>query len=77
MKKKNISGSRIREARKNKQMLLVDVVAILNVDYGIKLDTSALGRIERQQRLLADFELLALSKILEVSMDYLVQSDED
>ena len=72
MEGKNISGTRIREARKGKELLLVDVVAALNVDYDIKLDTSALGRIERHQRSIADYELVALSKILDVTLEWLV-----
>jgi hypothetical protein len=72
MEGKNISGSRIREARKDKGLLLVDVVAELNVDYNIKLDTSALGRIERLQRSVTDYELVALCKILDVSLSWLV-----
>ena len=73
MDTKNISGPRIKEARVEKKMLQVDVVAILNVDFGIKLDSSAFGRIERCQRSVNDYELLALSKILEVPLDYLLQ----
>lgn len=73
MDKKNITGERIRAARKNNNMLLVDVVAELNVDYDIKLDTSALGRIERGQRSVTDYELFALSKILNVSLDWLFE----
>ena len=72
MEGKNISGARIREARQNKELLLVDVVAALNVDYDIRLDTSALGRIERNQRSVTDYELLALSKIFGVTLDWLL-----
>jgi len=72
MEGKNVSGTRIREARKGKELLLVDVVAALHVDFDIKLDTSALGRIERHQRSVSDYELLALSKILDVSLEWLV-----
>ena len=75
MEGKNISGSRIRVARKEKGLLLVDVVAALNVDYDIKLDTSALGRFERHQRSVADYELAALSKILDVSLEWLVNEE--
>ena len=72
-KRKNITGERIREARQEKQLLLVDVVAALNVDYGIKLDTSALGRIERRQRSINDYELLAHSRILEKPLEWFFQ----
>jgi transcriptional regulator with XRE-family HTH domain len=72
MEGKNISGSRIRERRKEKGLLLVDVVAALSVDFNVRLDTSALGRIERYQRSVTDYELVALSKILDVSLSWLV-----
>lgn len=66
MEKKNITGKRIRKARTLKNMLLVDVVAELNVDHYIKMDTSALGRLKRGQRSVMTYELHALIKILEM-----------
>ena len=68
MKAKNICGARVREIREKKNLLLVDVVAALNVDYKIRMDTSALGRLERFERAIKDYELKAIAKVLEVSV---------
>lgn len=43
------------------------MAAALSVDFDIQMDRSALGRIETGDRGLYDYELVAISKILEVS----------
>ena len=73
----NLCGGRIREARERLRMPIVEVMAALHVDHGILIDTTALGRIERLQRSLYDYELLALSQVLEVSVEWLLTGKED
>jgi len=72
----NLCGGRLRELRTNQGKKLVEVSAALLVDYQITLDSSGLGRIERQQRCVFDFELLAFSKILGTSVQYLLTGEE-
>ncbi len=51
-------------------------MAALSVDFGIKMDRSALARIENHERGLYDCELLALSKILRVALDQLFEEND-
>ena len=73
MKSKNLSGKKIREARIKLGLSQEDVVATLSVDFEIDLDRSALGRIERGDRGIYDYELVALAKILKVSVSDLLK----
>ena len=72
----NLSGVRIREARNRKQIGQSELVAILEVEHNIKLHRSALGLIEQQKRSVSDIELAAFSKVLEVSILWLLFGEE-
>ena len=50
-------------------MTLDQAVADMQISYGIKIDRSALGRIEQQNRSITDIELLALIEIYETSLE--------
>ena len=69
--KKNICGKRIKEARKKLKLSQENLAARLQVE-GIILERDSISRIEIGTRFVADYELLALSKILNVSPDYLL-----
>lgn len=69
----NICGRRIKEERKRKKMNQTDIVVALELDYNIIIDGSALSRMERNERYIKDFELIAISKILDVSLDCLIK----
>jgi transcriptional regulator with XRE-family HTH domain len=71
--RKNICGVRIRESRKARIPVLTqkDLAARLELD-GIMLDRMAINRIELGNRFVSDIELLALSKALGVSVNWLV-----
>ncbi len=71
MKQRNICGARIKEARLNKKLKQVDLVAALSNDYGIEMDRSALARIENLDRTIPDYELIAISEILDVTIEWL------
>ena len=68
----NLCGQRVKEERKRQKMNQVDLVIALEEEFGIKLDSTSLGRIERYERGVWDFELLAISKILKVSIPWLL-----
>ncbi len=70
IKLKNICGERLRIARQRKKMKQIDVVVALE-DYHITLNQTAIGKIERGERGILDYELFAFSEILEVSVDWL------
>jgi len=72
MESKNLCGERLKEARVKMELSQVDVIKILEKDYDIKMKTSTLDAIEEKTRKLYDFELLALSKILQVRVKWLI-----
>jgi len=72
--RKNISGERIREARLKRRLSQADLAVKLQVA-GITLERDSISRIEIGTRFVADYELMAFSKILGVNVDWLLSSD--
>lgn len=72
MKTANISGKRIREARRAKNLNQVELAAALSVDYEIALDQSDISEIERGVRAVKDYELVAIAHILEIDVGWLL-----
>ena len=66
----NISGKQIRKLRKKLHMSQDQLAARLQVA-GLDIDQRTISRIEREERFLADFELLQIAHILESSMEEL------
>jgi transcriptional regulator with XRE-family HTH domain len=73
--KQNISGARIRQVRLQNNLDQVELAAALNVDYGIKLEQSDISEIERQVRSLKDYELDAISRVLDIDPIWLLRGD--
>ena len=69
--KKNISGDRIREARQRKRLSQADLAAQMQVE-GIIIERDSISRIEIGTRFVPDYELPIFSKILNVSVDWLL-----
>lgn len=74
----NISGKNIKRLRLEQvphlsQRALADKLQI----QGIDLDKNAVQRIESGQRFVTDIELLAFSKVLNVSLEILLQIGEN
>ena len=69
--KKNISGKRIREARKKLRLSQTDLAARLQIA-GVIIERDSLSRIEIGTRFVADYEIVAFSKCLGVSPSYLL-----
>lgn len=73
---KNICGANVERIRKSqgmKQLTLVSKMQLLGVD----INPSSLSKLEGQTRVATDMELKALAKILGVSMEELVQTEEE
>ncbi len=68
---KNICGDRIKIARIRKEMKQIDLSVALE-DFKISLNQSAIGKMERGERNIYDYELKALAEILEISLDWLL-----
>ena len=72
---KNMVGARVTAARKKLGLKQVELLARLQVE-GINISTSTLSDLEGQRRPVSDFELSALSKILNVSVDWLLGKED-
>lgn len=75
MGNKNLIGARVESARKNQGMKQKELLAQLQVR-GVDLNASGLSKLEGQIRSVTDFELLALSDILNVSVSWLLTGAE-
>ena len=69
--KKNICGERIHEARCKLRLTQSDLAAQLQIN-GIIIERDSVSRIEIGTRFVADYELRELSKILKVSVSWLL-----
>ena len=72
--KKNISGKRIREARLKRRLTQADFAAQLQVA-GIMIERDSISRIEIGTRFVADFELMTIAKVLNVSIEWLLDEE--
>lgn len=68
---KNMIGARVTEARKRLGMKQVELLAKLQTE-GVDISIPALSLLEGQKRPVSDFELTALSNVLDVSVDWLL-----
>lgn len=73
---KNISGTLIRNTREEKGMSKVRLSQLLDT-YGIYINTDELLRIEKNQLLVKDFELVAIAQILDIDLNQLKNDLED
>lgn len=73
--KKNISGDRIRQARVVQRMRQEDLAAKLQIA-GVIMERDSVSRMEIGTRFVTDYELMVLSKVLGVSMQWLVGLEE-
>jgi transcriptional regulator with XRE-family HTH domain len=71
-KRLNICGPNLKRIRLERHLTLVDIQATLELDYGIALDRTNLGRIENGERTVTDVELAVLAHLLDVSLEYLL-----
>ena len=69
--KKNVCGDRVHEARCKMRLTQSDLAARLQLS-GIIMERDSVSRIEIGTRFVADYELRELSKILGVSVNWLL-----
>jgi len=67
-KRLNLCGPHLKRIRLEKHLTLVDIQVTLELDYGIALDRTNLGRIENGERTVTDIELAVLAHMLDVSL---------
>lgn len=68
----NICGQRVRMAREKLGLSQDQLAARLQTE-GLGVNQNSISRIETGKRIVADFELVAFSKVLGVEMEWLVQ----
>ena len=68
---KNLVGQRVEQRRKQLFMKQKDLLAKLQI-LGVDMNASGLSKLEGQIRHVNDFELIALSKALEMPVDDLL-----
>jgi transcriptional regulator with XRE-family HTH domain len=71
-KRLNLCGIHLRRLRLEKHLTLVDIQATLELDYGISLDRTNLGRIENGERTVTDVELAVFAHLLGVPVEHLL-----
>ena len=68
---RNIVGARVEQRRKEIGMKQKELLIQLQVN-GIDLNASGLSKLEGQIRSVLDYELVALAKVLNVSIEWLL-----
>ena len=71
--KKNICGSRLKQARKEKKLSQLELAEELQAR-GIAVERDSISRIEIGTRFVADYELLIFSQIFEKDVDWFLKS---
>lgn len=71
---KNIIGTRVVAIRKAKKMKQKDFLARLHT-FGLDISPTSLSRLEGQHRLVQDYEVVAIARALEVSVQKLLGED--
>jgi transcriptional regulator with XRE-family HTH domain len=75
VRKKNISGPRIREARRKLGITQLGLAARLQL-LGVTIDRSGIAKIESGRRPISDIEVLAVAKILKVELPWLFKDGD-
>lgn len=73
--RRNICGARIRKLREKRGKSLIELSAELEIDFGVKLDRSVIGKIESGRRKITDYELVVMAEALGVPVHKLFPAD--
>ncbi len=73
---KNTCAKRVKLSRVNNDMNQLQLATALNVDFDIDVNQHSISLIERGERFVKDYEIIALSKILEVHPMWLLFGDK-
>lgn len=68
---RNICGRRVLEARRRNSITQFDLAARLQTE-GINIERDSISKIESGKRFVADYELLTMAKVLNVSVLWLL-----
>jgi transcriptional regulator with XRE-family HTH domain len=67
-----VCGPRIRALREKRGISLIELSTELELDYGVKLERSVIGKIEQGNRKISDIELIAIAQVLGVKVEELL-----
>ncbi len=70
----NICGQHIRSIREKKRMTQDQFAAKLQVE-GLGVNQNSISRIETGKRIVADFELKAIAKVLDIDVNELLKEE--
>lgn len=73
--KKNICGERVKAARKKLKLSQANLAAKLQLE-GVILERDSVSRIEIGTRFVADYEIVALCKVLKVTPAFILGFEE-
>ncbi len=73
--KKNVCGKRVKQARRKMNLTQEDLAAKLQLQ-GVTLERDSVSRIEIGTRFVSDYEVVVLSRILGVSVAWLLEMVE-
>lgn len=73
--RKNLCGDRVKEARARRKITQADLAARLQIE-GVTMERDSVSRIEIGTRFVTDYELVVLSRVLSVSMEWLTGQDD-
>lgn len=71
----NISGRRVKEARKNLGLSQDELAARLQVE-NVIVSQKGVSRMETGERLITDYELLTLAKVLKKDIEWLFGAED-
>lgn len=72
----NICGGNIRKYRHQLKLTQDELAARLQTRYNVQLEQKSISRIEIGERFVADYELLAISGALGISVEHLLEENE-
>lgn len=72
--KKNLCGDRIRIARAKRKITQSELAARLQVE-GVTIERDSISRIEIGTRFVTDYELKVLAKVLNVTVEWLLEEE--
>ncbi len=76
VRRKNIIGSRVRQARKESRMTQMELAARLQL-FGITIDRSGIAKLESGRRPASDIEVAAIARVLKVTIPWLFEESND
>ena len=76
VRRKNIIGKNIRKARKSADMTQMKLAAQIQL-LGIRIDRPTIAKIELGLRPVSDVEIIAISRILKISIPSLFEGSEE